>query len=75
MYKDISEGQKMQEAEIQFCKMADQVIKIGPKLTEAYKSYLYPVKQEKKVFDLTPSIFSELLAVEQATEDRGTVFF
>ena len=72
MYKNISEGQKMQETEIQLCKMADQVITIGPKLAEAYKRYLRPVKQEEKVFDLTPSIFSEFLAVKQATEERRT---
>ena len=72
MYKNISEGQKMQETEIQLCKMADQVITIGPKLAEAYKCYLCPVKQEEKVFDLTPSIFSEFLAVEQAPEDKTT---
>ena len=72
MYKNISEGQKMQETEIQLCKMADQVITIGPKLAEAYKCYLCPVKQEEKVFDLTPSIFSEFLVVEQATEERRT---
>ena len=72
MYKNISEGEKMQKTEIQLCKMADQVITIGPKLAEAYKCYLCPVKQEGKVFDLTPSIFSEFLAVEQATEERRT---
>ncbi|XP_066023841.1 ankyrin-2-like isoform X3 [Pocillopora verrucosa] len=72
MYKDILEGQKMQETEIQLCKMADQVITIGPKLAEAYKCYLCPAKQEEKVFDLTPSIFSEFLAVEQATKQRRT---
>ena len=72
MYKNISEGQKMQETEIQLCKMADQVITIGPKLAEAYKCYLCPVKQEEKVFDLTPSIFSEFLVVEQATIERRT---
>ena len=72
MYKNISEGQKMQETEIQLCKMADQVITIGPKLAEAYKRYLRRAKQEKKVFDLTPGIFSEFLEVEQATEERET---
>ena len=72
MYKNISEGEKMQKTEIQLCKMADQVITIGPKLAEAYKCYLCPVKQEEKVFDLTPSIFSEFLAVEQATKQRRT---
>ena len=72
MFKDISEGQKMQETEIQLCKMADQVITIGPKLAEVYKRYLRRAKQEKKVFDLTPGIFSEFLEVEQAAEERGT---
>ena len=72
MYKNISEGEKMQKTEIQLCKMADQVITIGPKLAEAYKRYLRPVKQEEKVFDLTPSIFSEFLAVKQADEERRT---
>ena len=70
MYKNISEGEKMQKTEIQLCKMADQVITIGPKLAEAYKRYLRPVKQEENVFDLTPSIFSEFLEVKQATEER-----
>ena len=72
MYKNISEGEKMQETEIQLCKMADQVITIGPKLAEVYKRYLRRAKQEEKVFDLTPGIFSEFLEVEQAAEERGT---
>ena len=72
MYKNISESEKMHETEIQLCKMADQVITIGPKLAEAYKCYLRPVKQEENVFDLTPSVFSEFLEVEQATEERRT---
>ena len=74
MYKDISEGQKMQETEIQLCKMADQVITIGPKLAEAYKRYLRPFKQGEKVSDLTPSVFSEFLEVEQDTEERRTFY-
>ena len=72
MYKNISEGEKMQKTEIQLCKMADQVITIGPKLAEVYKRYLCPVKQEENVFDLTPSIFSEFLEVKQATKERRT---
>ena len=72
VYKNFSEDEKKQKTEIQLCKMADQVITIGPKLAEAYKRYLRPVKQEEKVFDLTPSIFSEFLAVKQATEERRT---
>ena len=72
MYKNISEGEKMQKTEIQLCKMADQVITIGPKLAEVYKHHLRRDKQEKKVLNLTPGIFSEFLEVEQATEERRT---
>ena len=72
MYKNISEGEKMQKTEIQLCKMADQVITIGPKLAEDYKHHLRRDKQEKKVLNLTPGIFSEFLEVEQATEERRT---
>ncbi|XP_022777633.1 uncharacterized protein LOC111319069 [Stylophora pistillata] len=74
MYRNISEGQKKQETEIQLCKMADQVVTIGPKLAEAYKRYLRPSKQGENVFDLTPSIFSEFLEKEQATEERQTFY-
>ena len=72
MYKNISEGEKMLETEIALCRMADQVITIGPKLGEAYKHHLLPVKLEVDVFELTPSILSEFLEVEQATEERRT---
>ena len=72
MYKNISEGEKMQKTQIELCKMADQVITIGPKLAEVYKRHLCGAKQEKKVFDLTPGIFSEFLEVEQAAEERET---
>ena len=70
--KGISESEQMQEAEIQLCKMADQVITIGPSLAEAYKHYLRTVNQEENVFHLTPGIFSEFLEVEQATKERRT---
>ena len=74
MHKNISEAQKLQKDEIELCKMADQVITIGPKLAEAYKRYLRPFKQGEKVSDLTPSVFSEFLEVEQDTEERRTFY-
>ena len=52
--------------------MADQVITIGPKLGEAYKHHLLPVKHKVDVFELTPSILSEFLEVEQALGERTT---
>ena len=68
MYKSISEGQKMQQTEIELCEMADQVVTIGPKLTDAYKHQL----KKKDVFNLTPSIFTEFSDVQQASDERKT---
>ena len=69
MYKSISEGQQMQQTEIELCEMADQVVTIGPKLTDAYKHQL----RKQDVFNLTPSIFTEYLDVQQAS-DEGRKF-
>ena len=68
MYKSISEGQQMQETEIKLCEMADQVITIGPKLTDVYRYQL----REQDVFNLTPSILTEFLDVQQARDERRT---
>ena len=72
MYKNISEGEQLQQTEVALCEMADQVLAVGPKLADVYKRYLRPGQKEQNVFDLTPSIFSEFLDVEQATEERRT---
>ena len=72
MYKSISQGEELQKTEVKLCEMADQIVAIGPKLADAYKRYLRCGKKEQNVFDLTPSIFSEFLNVEQATEERRT---
>ena len=68
MYKSISEGQKKQQTERELCKMADQVVTIGPKLTDAYKYQL----RKQDVFNLTPSIFTEFLEVQPASDERRT---
>ena len=72
MYKNISEGEKLQQTEVKLCKMADEVVAIGPKVAEAYKRYLSFAKEEKTILDLTPGVFSELSNVVQATEERKT---
>ena len=66
MYKSISEGQQKQQTEIELCKKADQVVTIGPKLTDAYKHQL----RKQDVFNLTPSIFTEFSGVQQASKER-----
>ena len=66
MHKSISEGQQMQQTEIELCEMADQVVTIGPKLTDAYERQL----RKQDVFNLTPSIFTEFSGVQHASEER-----
>ena len=72
MYKNISEGQQLQQTEVELCKMADEVVAIGPKVAEAYKRFLCSAKEEKTILDLTPGVFSEFFNVAQATDERKT---
>ena len=72
MYKNIPEGEKLQQTEVKLCKMADEVVAIGPKVAEAYKRFLCSAKEEKTILDLTPGVFSEFLNVAQATDERKT---
>ena len=72
MYKNISEGQQLQQTEVELCKMADEVVAIGPKVAEAYKRFLCSAKEEKTILDLTPGVFSEFLNVAQANDERRT---
>ena len=72
MYKNISEGEKLQQTEVKLCKMADEVVAIGPKVAEAYKRFLCSGREEETILDLTPGVFSEFLNVVQATDERRT---
>ena len=72
MYQNISEGQRLQKTEVELCKMADEVVAIGPKVAEAYERCLCSDKEEETILDLTPGIFSEFLNVAQATGERKT---
>ena len=49
------------------CQEADQVVAVGPKLTEAFARYFRPCGY---VLNLTPGIFSEFTGTNQATEER-----
>ena len=76
MYKSnadaISTAEKLQQTEIELCERANQVVAVGPKLADAYRRYLRFAENCQNVLDLTPSIFSEFLDVQQATEERKT---
>ena len=76
MYKDyeehISRGEDKHQVEVELCKLADQVVAVGPKLAEAFSGYLRPCGKDKDVLNLTPGIFSEFAAVNQSNEERNS---
>ncbi|XP_068713671.1 uncharacterized protein [Montipora foliosa] len=67
----IAKGEKKHQAEVGLCKLADQVVAIGPKLEEAFSCYLRSCGKDQDVLNLTPGIFSEFADVTQAAEERG----
>ena len=69
----IARGEKKNETEVELCELADFVVTIGPKLYEAFYSYLSSCKNKETVFNFTPGIFSEFSEVVQVL-DRGGNF-
>ena len=73
MHKDypraISKGEEKNRTEVDLCKLANLVVAVGPKLTEAYSSYLRSCEKHQDIIQLTPSIFSEFSVIKQATTE------
>ena len=73
MYKDypraIAKGQEKNEDEVDLCKLANLVVAVGPKLTEAYSSYLRSSRKQQDIFPLTPGVFHEFLTIKQVTQE------
>ena len=76
MYKEyeerISKGEKKHQVEVELCKLADQVVAVGPKLAEAFSGYLRPCGKDQDVLNLTPGVFSEFADVKQASQELGS---
>ena len=74
MYKEyeehISRGEEKHQVEVELCKLADQVVAVGPKLAEVFSGYLRPCGKDRDVLNFTPGIFSEFADVNQATDER-----
>ncbi|XP_073234040.1 uncharacterized protein [Porites lutea] len=66
----ISKGEEKHKTEVELCEMADHVVGIGSKLSEAFRSYLRGCKKRKSVVDLTPGVFEEFVSVIQDVEER-----
>ncbi|CAH3030437.1 unnamed protein product, partial [Porites evermanni] len=70
-YSDpISKGEEKHKIEVELCEMADHVVGIGPKLSEAFRSYLRSCQKDDNVLDLTPGVFVEFAAVKQPLNER-----
>ena len=66
----ISKGEEKHKTEVELCEMADLVLGVGPKLSEAFRSYLRGCQKDKSVVDLTPGVFEEFFSVRQVVEER-----
>ena len=66
----ISKGGRKHHVEVELCDMADLVVGVGPKLTEAYRKYLRWCKKDQDVFEFTPGVFADLTSVQQAPDER-----
>ena len=69
----ISKGERKHESEVELCKLADLVVPVGPRLKEAYSSYLQRCKTDEDVLSITPGLFQrefgDLVAKQDPNED------
>ena len=73
-YSDpISKGETKHESEVELCKLADLVVPVGPRLKEAYSSYLQRCKTDQDVLSITPGLFQrefgDLVAKQDPNKD------
>ena len=73
-YSDpISKGETKHESEVELCKLADLVVPVGPRLKEAYSSYLKRYKTDEDILSFTPGLFcrefGDLVAKQDPNEN------
>ena len=73
-YSDpISKGETKHESEVELCKLADLIVPVGPRLKEAYSSYLQRCKTNQDLLSITPGLFQrefgDLVAKHYPNED------
>ena len=66
----ISKGEEKHKIEVKLCEMADHVVGVGPKLSEAFRSYLRSCHKDENVLDFTPGVFEEFATVKQVSSER-----
>ena len=68
--KPISKGEEKHKTEVRLCEMADLVIGVGPKLSEAFRSYLRGFQEVRCVHDFTPGVFDEFVSTKQSHDEQ-----
>ena len=65
----IARGEEKTTAEVDLCKLANLVVAVGPKLTEAYSAYLRSCEKQQDIMSFTPGTFKEFSTLNQASVD------
>ncbi|XP_067042145.1 NLR family CARD domain-containing protein 3-like [Acropora muricata] len=66
----ISRGEQKHHDEVELCQLADFVVGIGPKLSEAFCKYLGFCKRQQDVFEFIPGVFDDFSGVQQVPDKR-----
>ena len=66
----ISKGEEKHKTQVELCKIADHVVGVGPKLSEAFRTYLRSYQKDDNVVDFTPGVFVEFATVKQTLSER-----
>ena len=65
-----AEVQGSHNVDVELCEIADLVVGVGPKLCEAFRSYLRSCQKEHNVVEFTPGVFHEFATAEQSPHER-----
>ena len=66
----ISEGEEKYQTEVKLCAMADRVVLVGPKLSEAFRPCLRFCQENDNIVDFTPGVIEEFETVKQDPSER-----
>ena len=66
----ISKGEEKHKTEVELCEMADSVVGVGPKLSEAFRSYPRSSNKDDNVLGVTPGVFEVFEAMSQVPNER-----
>ena len=65
-----SKSEEKDKTEVELCEMADQVVGIGPKLSETFRSYLRGCQKDDNVVNFTPGVLEEFDTLRQVPSER-----